>query len=139
MSITRSLVVEDLQVLLSLVFINREVEVALSFNLSIDICCQSQFLLLIQFFLELQEINLLSDELSDFVLNVLKVMVVVIFDFTDLSEDLFLLVDVSKASKPLSLGSFLLKSLSDHNFRLLSSSHILCMSSVNCSLSPDRF
>lgn len=106
-SISWSLFVVDLEILFFLILIDSKVEVSLGLDFLVNVTGESFPFFLVEFFLELQEIKFLSNQLCDLILNVLEMMMVLVIDFTDLGEYGFLFVDVSEAVEPFSFGGFL--------------------------------
>lgn len=133
-SITWSFLVIDLKVLFSLVFVNAEVEVWSGFDFLVDVAGKSLSFFLVESFLELKEINFLSHQLCDLVLDVLQVVMIVILDLRNLSKDIFLLVDVSETGEPFSFSGFLGFLFSEMLLRGLELIDVLLVVSVFVSL-----
>jgi len=117
-SVARRFFVVDLEILFLLVFINAEVKVGPSLHLLVDVTRKGIPLFLAESFLELEVIELLSDELSDLVLDVLQVVVVLVLYLADTTEYGLLLVDVPETVEPLGLRSLLSLPLDQVRLRL---------------------
>lgn len=99
--ISRSLLVEDLDVLRNLVFINLKEEVRLSLNISIHILRESFSLLTFKLLLKVKCIKLLLNKLCNATLDLFQVFMVVFIDFWDLSIDSLFLLWWSQLREPL--------------------------------------
>lgn len=96
--ITWSTLNEDFQVLCLLILIDGEVEVGLSLNLLVDIRSHMFDLFLLEFFFKLKVINFLSNELSNFALDVFYVMMIVALNFANACKDALLVLWISESA-----------------------------------------
>lgn len=109
MVISWSFGVEYFEVGVLFVLVNGEVEVLLGDYFFVDAVDKILFFLLLELLFEIQVVQFLFQQLPDFLLDVLKMLVVSFMWLAQAFEYPFLLIRISELSKPFSFGCLCLQ------------------------------